>query len=54
VIEANRGFGSALGVTLRQDSLPGEVLVRADGDRLSQVLTNLVSNACKFSPAARR
>src|SRR5579859_2839691 len=50
LIEANRGFGSSLGVNLALESEKTEILVHADADRLSQVLTNLVSNACKFSP----
>jgi signal transduction histidine kinase len=34
--------------------LPAEpVLVRADGQRLRQVLDNLLTNACKYSPADR-
>jgi PAS domain S-box-containing protein len=49
VIEANQGFAAAQGVTLCRVTEPGEIFVRADSDRLAQVLTNLISNACKFS-----
>lgn len=50
-IEANRAFASQLGVRLVLDaSVPGS-LVAADPDRLLQVLTNLLSNAAKFSPS---
>jgi len=48
-IDANRGFADSFGVQMRLD--PGSIgaVVRADGDRLTQVLTNLLSNAIKFS-----
>ena len=49
-IEANRTYGEQLGVRFAlEESLPG-VSVRADGDRLTQDVTNLLSNAAKFSP----
>lgn len=49
-LEANRGYSEQYGVQLVLESgLPG-VQVNVDRDRLIQVLTNLLSNAAKFSP----
>lgn len=49
-IEANRAYAKLLGVEfVLKDQLPG-VKVSVDGDRLIQVITNLLSNAAKFSP----
>ncbi len=49
-LAANEGFGAAKNVSLRL-YCPDETLqVMADSDRLTQVVTNLLSNAMKFSP----
>jgi PAS domain S-box-containing protein len=48
-IEETRAFAEAHGVTLRLIEGPA-LQVRGDADRLIQVVTNLLSNAAKFSP----
>jgi signal transduction histidine kinase len=53
-LEANRPFVDKLGVELVfQGAIPG-VVVRADGGRFVQLMTNLVVKAAKFSPAQGR
>ncbi|MES2035846.1 MAG: CHASE3 domain-containing protein, partial [Pseudomonadota bacterium] len=48
-IDGMRGFADNLGVSIALD--PGApAQVRGDSDRLIQVVTNMLSNACKFSP----
>lgn len=50
-LEANRAYGEQYRVNYcLTETLPG-VKVNVDGDRLLQVLANLLSNAAKFSPA---
>jgi PAS domain S-box-containing protein len=46
--QAVNTFAANNGITL--DIQPGPFMVHADGDRLVQVLVNLISNAVKFSP----
>ena len=50
VIEANRDFAEGCHVRVRLDPASAAVDVRADPDRLTQVVTNLLLNAIKFSP----
>jgi PAS domain S-box-containing protein len=49
-IEANRSYGEPLGVSFELGAVPEGARIRADEDRLMQVLANLLSNAAKNSP----
>jgi signal transduction histidine kinase len=53
-VEANQPYATQLGVTLVLEEAPPAVRVAVDGDRVIQVLTNLLSNAAKFSPPGER
>lgn len=48
-ISANEGFAATHGATVRFEPGARPLHVVADEDRLVQVMTNLLSNACKFS-----
>src|SRR4029450_7444676 len=49
-LEANQAYGSRFDVGLVLGDVPRDAHVLADADRVMQVLTNLLSNAAKFSP----
>lgn len=49
-LQANEGYATQHGIRLVLHAQPEPLRAFADGDRLAQVLTNLVSNAVKFSP----
>lgn len=53
-VEANWPFASQHEVRLELGDAPSGAWVRGDFDRLMQVLTNLISNAIKFSSAGQR
>jgi PAS domain S-box-containing protein len=53
VIAANDAFGASYQVSLARLGEMPEVDVVVDEDKFYQVLTNLISNAVKFSPAGR-
>ncbi|MDD3287381.1 MAG: cache domain-containing protein [Alphaproteobacteria bacterium] len=50
-IETNRSYAEKYFVRLSCDPLPDSIEVNVDKARLLQVLSNLLSNAAKFSPA---
>lgn len=54
VAEANSGFALEHGVQLAFDEPEGEIIATLDPGRMHQVITNLVSNAVKFSPEGER
>ena len=49
-LKANEGFANQYRTQLRVTAALPDARVNGDQDRLIQVMTNLISNACKFSP----
>lgn len=49
-LEVNQSYGDKFNVRYELESAPEGVAVMADPDRLMQVMSNLLSNAAKFSP----
>jgi PAS domain S-box-containing protein len=49
-VEANQGLAANCGVGIRLDAAPAPAVLYVDPDRFIQVITNLLSNALKFSP----
>ncbi|MDX1374162.1 MAG: ATP-binding protein [Burkholderiales bacterium] len=49
-VRLNQGFADRFTVTLKLVGEPPRVRVRGDRKRLMQIMTNLLSNAAKFSP----
>ncbi|MFC4350346.1 CHASE3 domain-containing protein [Fodinicurvata halophila] len=49
-VDANRGFAQRHGVELELEDLSRGTRIHADADRMAQVMTNLISNAVKYSP----
>jgi signal transduction histidine kinase len=50
-IELNQGFADGYRVSLKLQQLDSELIINTDEQRLMQVMTNLLSNAAKNSPA---
>lgn len=53
-VEANRGYAEQYQVEFVITESPTDLKINADPDRIMQVLTNLLSNAAKFSPPGSR
>ena len=50
-IETNHVIADGYGVRIRLDASPEDIDIQVDPDRFAQVITNLLSNALKFSPS---
>lgn len=52
VLESNHAFAQRLNVSLLLETEIPACTLRVDPDRFAQVMANLLSNACKYSPPA--
>ena len=53
-VKSNHDFGAQLGVAIAVDEAIPDVHLRVDEGRFQQIMGNLLSNACKFSPVNSR
>jgi PAS domain S-box-containing protein len=53
-IKTNHGYAEDQGVEFLLSESEADITVRGDGDRLMQVMANLLSNAAKFSPKGEK
>ena len=51
VVENLQYVARQKGIDLRSEVMLADQVIHADADKLTQVLTNLIHNACKFTPA---
>jgi signal transduction histidine kinase/sugar phosphate isomerase/epimerase len=54
VIDAFSSRAKAKDISLEYDRAPGEIIINADKNALTQILDNLVSNAIKFSRSGKK
>ena len=54
VLESNQAFAQRLGVSLVLEGDASNYSLRVDADRFAQVMANLLSNACKYSPTGEQ
>ncbi|MBC3806680.1 PAS domain S-box protein [Undibacterium seohonense] len=54
VLESNQAFAQRLGVSLVLEGDVSHCSLRVDADRFAQVMANLLSNACKYSPTGEQ
>jgi len=52
-VEAVKQWDGAVTFALNDDAVPPKTRIKADSTVLTQILTNLVSNSCKFTKAGR-
>jgi signal transduction histidine kinase len=49
IIEHSRGFGQPRNIDIKCISEPSDIMINVDQQRFSQIISNLVSNAMKYS-----